>query len=134
MEVQSPNIIAVIVMAILYMIIGAIWYSKSVLGNALLETCPTKKEECVCTTKTRISSFITALIMAYILSYFVNMGQAMTIAEGAKIGFLAWLGFVATVQFGAVLWCKMPVKAFCIHTGFKLVSLVILGAIFALWH
>jgi hypothetical protein len=51
----------------------------------------------------------------------------------AAVGFFNWLGFVATVMLTVTLYEKRPAKLFWIDSGFQLISLLIMGAIVAVW-
>lgn len=139
MQIATPNIIAVIIMALVYMGLGALWYSKALFGKILEECCTVdkkekmEKEKC-CGPKGYIGGFIIALILGYVLAHFVNASGAQDAAEGMKVGICAWFGFVATTMFSGVLWCKKPLKAFFIDAGFMLVIMGIMGSVFALWH
>jgi hypothetical protein len=86
------------------------------------------------TTKMVLAGFVSALVMSYIFSHFVDLGGATTIGAGAQLGFWIWLGFVATIQAGVVLWEKKPIKLFLINSSFYLVTLVSMGAVLAIWQ
>ncbi len=57
--------------------------------------------------------------------------QATTAMEGMMVGFWAWLGFVATIMLGKVIWEMTPVKLYGINVAYYLVSLLLMGAILA---
>ena len=78
-------------------------------------------------------TFLTSLIMAYVLAHFISYVQAKTIADGAVLGFWLWIGFFATTQLGMVLWENKPVKLYVINTLHYLVTLAVMAAILAVW-
>jgi hypothetical protein len=45
------------------------------------------------------------------------------------VGFLAWIGFVATTQISEVIWGEAPFKLFLLETGCKLLILLAMGGI-----
>ena len=92
------------------------------------------KTECKCSAMTFIGCFITALIMAYALSHFVNIAQATTAMDGVRVALCAWLGFIATTQFCPVLWAGKSLKLYFVDTAFKLVVFAIWGAVFGVWQ
>lgn len=136
MDVAQPNIVAVVVMAVLYMLLGWLWYSERLFGKAVAECCGVTKDkkDCKCCAKGFIGCFIVSFIMAYALGYFINMAQVGNAMDGIKVGLTAWLGFIATTQFSPVLWCGKSLKHYFIDTSFKLVIFAIWGAIFGLWQ
>lgn len=48
-------------------------------------------------------------------------------------GFWNWLGFVAPVTLGAVLWEGKHWKLWFLNNGYYLVTLLLMGAVLALW-
>lgn len=133
MEMTSPNMTAIIVMAVIYMAIGWLWYSPKLFGSMM--SCPTTKEEgkSCCWTK-YVGEFVLACIIGYVLSEFAIAMHSDSIMSGIKLGFWAWLGFVATTMFSKVLWSHKPMKTFCIASGFYLLMFVIMGGALSVWH
>ena len=78
-------------------------------------------------------AFIVALVTAYVLARFVTYAGAHSIGRGAVIGFLAWIGFVATSSAGDVSFAGRPTKLYAIINGYQLVTLIINGALLATW-
>lgn len=74
-----------------------------------------------------------SLLMAYVLAYFVNYTGATTALAGAMAGFWVWLGFIATVQLGTVLWEGKSWSLYLLNVAYYLVSLVVMGIILAVW-
>ena len=77
--------------------------------------------------------FISMLVMAYVLAYVVSYAAATTWLQGAIAGAWMWLGFVATISLGSVLWENRPWALYWINSLHSLVTLVIMGAILAVW-
>lgn len=50
------------------------------------------------------------------------------------VGFWNWLGFVAPVTLGGVLWEGKPWKLWGLNNGYQLLSLLVMGVILALWR
>jgi hypothetical protein len=134
----SINYLAVLVGGIINMALGMLWYSPVLFGKqwmALSGRTPADMEAAKQKgmTGSYIVAFIGALVMAYVLSYIVDYAHAETIVEGAQAGFWSWLGFIATTQLGIVLWEGKPKSLYMINAGYYLVSLLIMGAILAIW-
>lgn len=129
------NHLATIVAAIVSIVIGFIWYSPGVFGTAWMKAAGIKmpKGKKKGMAKGFVGMIIVSLVLAYVLSIFIDYGQAATLTEGLMIGFWVWLGFMATTQIGVVLWENKPGKLFVINTGFSLVELLVMGAIIATW-
>ncbi len=126
--------LAIIVAAIVKFIIGSVWYtvlfgrqyrelqgvpegaSQSGLGVAMLV------------------QIIGDLIMAYILARFIEHYGVGGIGGGILIGFMAWLGFVATIMAGTIFYEKKPPMLAYINAGYQLVGIVLMGAILGIWR
>ena len=54
--------------------------------------------------------------------------------DGVLIGFMAWLGFVATIMVGQIFYEKKKPELIAIGAGYQLVGIVVMGAILAVWH
>ncbi len=132
------NGLAVVVAAIAGMVIGAFWYSPSFFGTQWMKLSGMSKKALAKAQKkgmgkTYLAAFIAVLIMSYVLAQFIKYTKANTIAEGAVIGFWLWLGFIATTMLNSVLWEQRPRKLYYINVGHYLITLLIMGAILAVW-
>jgi uncharacterized membrane protein YagU involved in acid resistance len=81
-----------------------------------------------------VAGFVTDLIMAFVLALFVGWYGAVDLWGGLVVGFLAWLGFVATVMAGSIFYERKPGELVAINLGYQLVTMLIMGAILGLWH
>ena len=131
---SDMNYLAIVLLAVLSNIIGMFWYCQGCFGKVWAKKCHFDVTKMKATPWHFVGSFITAFIMAWIVSLFVIWLNMTMWTEGLKLGFTLWLGFVATSHFCAVIWAKKPVKVFCIEAGRYLVTLLIMGAILAAWR
>jgi hypothetical protein len=74
-------------------------------------------------------SILAALVTATVLGLLVRATGAAVLAEGALVGGLAWLGFVATSALVDHLFAGRPIRLWLIQAGYQLVGLVAMGAI-----
>ena len=130
------NYLAVLVAAIASMALGFLWYGP-LFGNQWKKlmgfTDKSMKAMKLTPMQAMAGGFISTLVMSYILAHFIDYIQANTIADGAVAGIWIWLGFIATVQLGSVLWEGKPVKLYVINTLHYLAALVVMGGILAVW-
>ncbi len=131
------NYFAVVGAAVAAMIVGFLWYGP-LFGKAWMQLMNFDKKKIDAAKKkgmgkTYVLAFASTLIMSYILAHFVDYTQAATFVDGAIAGIWLWLGFIATVQIGSVLWEGKPVKLYVINTLHYLVALVVMGGILAVW-
>ena len=81
-----------------------------------------------------VAQIVGDLIMAYILARFIVHYGVPSFGEGVLVGFMAWLGFIATVTIGQVFYEHRPIGLFFINNGYLLIGLVVMGAILGAWH
>ena len=75
-----------------------------------------------------IVMFIADLIMAFVLSVLM-MSTGMTAMSAAlTLGFWVWLGFIATVGIGIVLWDNKPMNLFWLNSFGWLVAILGMSA------
>lgn len=131
------NYIAVIASAVAAMVVGYVWYGP-LFGKQWARLTGVSIERMQ---KGGASSyaimFVGSLIMAYVLSHALVFAGTYMIVSGYSAGlssaFWMWLGFVAPVMLGAVLWEGKSWKLWGINAGYYLVVLAVMGVILASW-
>lgn len=135
------NYLAVLAAAIANMALGFLWYG--LLFNkpwvTLMGWTPEETETAKAKGKRSYAlAALGSLVMAYVLAHSLVFATAYLHAEGVSAGLTAgfwnWLGFVAPVTLGIVLWEGKPWKLWLLNTSYWLVSLLIMGVILALWR
>lgn len=113
------NYLAVLISAVLAMVVGYFWYGRKMTA----------------TPKTYTIMFISSLVMAYVLAHFIWYAApgSLTLFISIKTAVWAWLGFVATVSFSRWLFSdEKSWQPMAVESGYYLVSLVVMGVVFAL--
>jgi hypothetical protein len=124
----------VLVAAVVYFIIGGIWYGP-LFGKAWMAASGKRKEDMDMSGAWRgyVISFVAAVVMAWVLARVVDWAQAGSPGAGAAVGFYMWLGFVGTIILTNYVFENRPMNLFAINTGYNLVGLIVMGAILAAW-
>lgn len=81
-----------------------------------------------------VATFVMAYVMAHSLYYASAVTRIGGVDAGVSAGFWNWLGFMAPVLLGGVLWEGRPWKYWFIVAGYYLVSLMLMGVILAVWQ
>lgn len=129
---------AVFAAAIASMIVGMVWYNPKVLGKKWMEGMGFTSEDL---NKQRgrgmgkfyFGAFVGALLMAYVLAYFLKVLIAVDFFGAFQTAFWVWLGFIATALFGQVLWEAKPLKVYLINAGYQLVNLFVMAMVLVFW-
>ena len=137
MELFGISLLPVLAMGVGNMILGMLWYgplfgkkwmSESGISKADIDSAKKKGM-----TKSYLFGFIGALIMAFVLSYFLIMVAALTIGDALMVAIIAWLGFVATYSLNSVLWEGKSWTLYSINSGYALIALMVQASIFVYW-
>lgn len=124
------NYMAVLVAGVANMVLGAIWYGPLFCKQWMALSGMTKEkiEKAKPNMNTLYAAgFIVSLVMAYVLAWFVGVAESMDAA--LMTGFWLWLGFIATVTAGNVLWKGEPRQLWMLDNGYRLLALLVMSAI-----
>lgn len=133
----SINHLAVLVSAIILWVLGAAWYSPALFAKPWMELIGVKREPgkrdglLLGMTASFIGDLVTSFILANII---VWSHVPKSFGQGAVIGILAWIGFIAAPQLPQGLYEKRPFKLFAINGGYWLIGLFIVGGLLGSWR
>ncbi len=128
---------AIMVSALVYFVIGAVWYSERFFGGIWSEGAgiePSKKGYL----KKFSINFAGAIVVAFVMSHFISytayfMGVGGIIG-GIQTAFWAWLGFSAATYLMVLVFEEKPFKFYLINTGYHLAGLLAVGLILGIWR
>lgn len=133
---MGPNFLAVLVGAIIFMVLGALWYGPlfakpwmAAMGKTMAEI---QAEGGVA--KAYALTFVGALITTLVMAMAIGGSGQTDLVGGAVTGAMVWLGFVATSSLGSVLFEGRPMTLYTINNGYHLVAYAIVGALLAAWR
>lgn len=134
------NYLAVLVAAVASMVVGFLWYGVLFMKPWMRMMGYTKEnmgKMNMSANKAYMLQFVGSLVMAYVLAHALIFASYYLDAEGVSAGVTAgfwnWLGFVAPVTLGVVLWENKPWKLWFINASNYLVALIVMGIIIAAW-
>jgi len=135
MHLVDVNYAAVILSAAAAMILGSVWYSPILFGKAWMNLINKTKDELreTNTPKTYLVTFISELIIAFVLYHIMIFSKAASFTDGLLTGFWLWLGFVATTSIINFMFEGRKLKQYFIDTFYHLVSLLLMGGIISFW-
>lgn len=126
------NWLSVLVAAISAFLVGGLWYGpllgKSwMVANGFTEADLQQRNPA----RTFGLSFLLALVAALVLEMFI--GPEADLAFGTIAGFMAGLGWVATLLGIIYLFEMKSLRAFLINGGYCVVALTVMGLILGAW-
>lgn len=135
------NYLAVVVATAASVVIGFLWYGP-LFGKPWMEMMGITREAMdAAKKKSMMGSYAImiagSLVMSYTLAHAIVFASAYLMATGIAAGLMGgfwnWLGFIAPVTLGSVLWEGRSWKLWVLNNGYWLVSLLVMGAILSAW-
>lgn len=132
------NYFAVLLAAIADMVIGSFWYSNFLFGKPWRAAMKKTEEEWEDMQKNAGPAYVTstfaAIVMAFVLAHFIYALGAETFVSGIQTAFWLWLGFLAAGMISAYFFEDRSKKLYIMYVGYKLVALLVMGVILAVWQ
>jgi len=131
---MKTNYAAVVVAAIAYWLLGALWYG--VLFGArwmVLENVSMEQAKSMNPVLPYVVSFILNILIAYSLAQICIWRNADTIGRGASVGVLLWIGFIGPITYTTYMYEMRPKELFAINQFYPLAGMVLMGAIIGAW-
>lgn len=131
MRINYP---AVVVAAVVYWVLGAVWYGV-LFGKPWmqLEQITMEQAQNANPVVPYIVSFLLELLIAYALALLCIWRNANTAGRGASVGVLVWIGFIGPITFMTYMFEMRPHTLFAINEFYPLAGLVLMGAILGGW-
>ena len=131
------NLLAVLVAALIQFFLGALWYSLFFVKPWMALTGHVKSatgERPKGAAASMVVSFFGGLILSFMLAHVVIWAGAESLHGGLLVGFICWLGFVAMPLLSETMYERRPYELLAINAGYWLASLLISGAVLAVWR
>jgi hypothetical protein len=131
---MKTNYVAVIVCAVAYWFLGALWYGLIFSQRWMaLENITIEQGKSMNSALPYIATLALDLLIAYVLAQLCSWRNADTAGRGAAIGVLLWIGIVAPITYTTHMYEMQPSELFAINEFYPLVGLCLMGAILGAW-
>lgn len=135
LELTAINYWAVLVVWLLYMAVGAWWYSTAgfakqwtkYTGIDILKI-PTKQANTIIA-----SVAVSSLLQAFVLAVLLNSLGVANAAEGVLAGLVLWLGLVTATTVGVTLYSKRAWGFLWLNSAYFLVVMSIGSILLSIW-
>ena len=131
------NYVAVIVVAVINMAIGMLWWSSMMFGPLWAKAMKFPKgylnKQKGEMPRNALIDFAGKIVMGVVLSYVVQIARVTALAQGALLGLLLWIGVVIPLTLGNMLWDGKSFTSWSVGAAYNLVIMVIATAILAAW-
>ena len=131
---MKTNYGAIVVSAVAYWMLGALWYGV-LFGQRwmALEGITMEQAKSVNPVLPYVITLALNLLMAFVLAQLCLWRNANTAARGAAIGVLLWIGIVGPIVLTTYMYEMRPKELFAINEFYPLVGLCLMGVILGAW-
>jgi hypothetical protein len=130
---MKTNYLAVIVCAIVYWLIGGLWYGLLFTKPWMTLEGPAAQSANMNPILPYVITLALNLLIAFVLAQICAWRNANTAARGSAIGILLWLGIVGPITFTTYMYEGRSKELFAINEFYPLVGLCVMGAILGAW-
>jgi hypothetical protein len=131
---MKTNYAAVVVAAVAYWLLGAVWYgvlfSKPWMA---LENMSMEQAKSMNPVLPYVVTFVLNLLIAYSLAQVCIWRNANTPGRGASVGVLLWIGFVGPITFTTYMYEMRPRELYAINYFYPLAGMILMGVIIGVW-
>jgi surface polysaccharide O-acyltransferase-like enzyme len=131
---MKTNYPAVIVSAVAYWLLGALWFAV-LFGKPWMAFQHITEEQArsMNPVPQYIISFVLNILIAFVLAQLCIWRNANTAGRGAALGILVWIGFIGPVTYSTYMYEMRPKELFAINEFYPLVGLCLMGTILGAW-
>ena len=131
---MKTNYPAVVVAAVVYWFMGALWFGVLFAKPWMaLERMTEEQARSANPVLPYVISFLLNVLIAYVLAQLCLWRNATTAARGAALGILLWIGFVGPITYTTYIYELRPWQLFAINQFYPLAGLCVMGAILGAW-
>lgn len=131
---DSISPLAVLVAAAAAFGLGALWYLPEVFGAPWMAALHKEPQDLRPPLVPMLASAVLSFVTAYGLAIVVAAFDLFVWWEGAAMGLMVGLVFVAPAMLSDHLFAGWPRVLFAIQTGYRVLALGVMGAILSAWH
>jgi Protein of unknown function (DUF1761) len=131
---MKTNYAAVVVAAIAYWMLGAVWYGVLFSKPWMeLEHISMEQAKSMNPVLPYVITLLLNVLIAYVVAQICVWRNANTVGRGAAVGVLLWVGIVGPLTFTTYMYEMRPHLLFAINEFYPLAGLVLMGAILGAW-
>jgi hypothetical protein len=123
-------VLGIVLVAVASMVIGMVWYSLPVFGKPWMKETGITMESAGNDSKVGyLLTTLGSLVMGSAFNYLVVATNTTTAANGAVLGLLVWVGFVATSFLATYTFSQKSFRLYLIDSTYFLASFIAAGII-----
>jgi Protein of unknown function (DUF1761) len=136
MSFDGINFLAVVFAALIYFVLGALWYSPLLFDKQFMAMRGATREQLMSEPPIKyLFSLITDILSAVTLALILNLAQAATVVDGLVIGLIVSIGLAISSSLKFSIFSIGPrYGLWVIYIGYQLVGFSAMAVILTLWR
>jgi len=130
--VFDTDIWKVVLAAVVYFVVGWVWYSPVLFAKPWMKAIGKKQAEMSMAPSAMATTFVTILVLVLAEAYILSSTNITGFLGGAYLGAALAIGFVATTALINSVFQSRNRNLFLIDQGYHFVGIVLVGAILAM--
>jgi len=132
---HQTNYLAIIVAAVVYFVIGAIWYSPLLFAKAWMESVGRTKEQLMSGSKiVYLYTLIAEFVICFVLAFIIWILGTSNCISAIKVGAFFSIGFTATIIAINNWYGQRGAKLTLIDSGYHIVGIIFASIIITIWN
>lgn len=131
------NYLAVVLAMVSSMVVGSVWYARSVFGNTWIKLAKIDMKKNTSVAKPIITTMVVSLITAYVLAHVAYLSHMFFgnsfLQDSLSTAFWLWLGFTAARFITHDAFEGRPTKLTLINLGNEFVTIMVMGLVIGLF-
>jgi hypothetical protein len=124
---------SIFLVAVINVLFGMFWYSPQFLGHTWAKAQHFNLRDMKPSPFHYVGAVAVSTVTAIVLANLVRIFEIHSLLDAIKVGFLCWLGFVATSHFSGVIWARKPLVVYFIDVSYLLCLILINMVLFELF-
>ena len=128
---ENINWLSVVLATLSSFVFGSIWYHEKIMGKRWMIAVPLKKKQIENADMIRIFTLnaLAAFVSAAALAVFVNIFSVSSMFEGALLGVVIGVFFVASSIASNYLFAQRKLELLLIDASYATLSITVMGAV-----
>ncbi len=130
------NYLAVLGAAVASFVLGSLWYGF-LFGKYWMKlmsfTPQSMKKMKLTPAKAMTLGFLVTLLTAFVLAQLLGLLNASTLGASLQLAGWLWLGISGPLLLGSFLWEGKSLKLWAFNASYRLLELLLMASILALW-
>jgi len=131
---HQTNYLAIIVSALVYFVIGAIWYSPLLFAKPWMANVGRSEEQLKSGSKiVYLYTLVALIVICFVTSFIIWILGTVQCVSAIKVGLFISLGYTSTVVAINNWYGQRSAKLTCIDAGYHVVGITLAAIILTVW-